>query len=476
MLTTKSGTRSQIKNLGLAALAATMTWGTMFAAQAQSQNRTVAIDAGSVIPVKLDQELSSNAARKGDTFTVTLRNDADAEYYRLPTGSHIEGVVRDARPKHDKDPGVLDLEFRRLRLPDGHSYAIQGSLIGLDNKSVEKRSDGRLIAKPGHQNDRLTYVGYGAGAGLIAGLLTKHSLEDTAIGGGLGYLFGSLQKGQNQTRDVDLKPGTELGVRLDSGVSVANYGSAEDYNNYHARNDDAGRFHRDTNGNAGNNATDNGRDNSRDNNTANRDGSRDNGGRDNNANRNNSGYRTDDLGGRSDRNSRDDVNNTGRSDRNGSGQDRSADRAGNRDSDATIGVLVGDRNVTFDSTARPFMSNGVLMVPVRNVLRTARIPFNYDAQSKEIHVTGDGGSVRITLGSAIAVVNGERRVRLDASARQVNGTTYVPVKFFSLVTGREAAYDTGSRTLQVNLKSDDRDQTNRDQGNRDQNPNRDRNN
>lgn len=444
MLNKKYGTRA----MGAAALTAAMMGSTMTGARAQSDTRNLALEAGSVIPVKLDNELSSNNTRKGDTFTVTLRNDADAEYYRLPTGTHIEGVVRDVRAKKDKAPGVIDLDFRRLRLPDGHSYAIQGSLIGLDNKSVEKRSDGRLIAKPGHSNDRLTYVGYGAGAGLIVGLLTKSTLQDTLLGGGLGYLFGSLQKGQTQTRDVDLKPGSELGVRLDQNVTLTNYGGRDDTSNYHARNDDTGRFHRD--GTTGNSAD-----------------TRDNGNRTSNNNRDNrdsTGYRRDDVATRDDRSNTTDRNNPDRNrgDNAGNGdradrlnQDRpGTDRPGDRNNRRNIGVLVGDRNVSFDA-ARPFVSNGVLMVPLRDVLNTAHIPFTYNAQTKSIRATGDGGTVRLALDSAIAIVNGDRRVRLDAPAQQVNGTTYVPVKFFSLVTGRDATYDMGSRTVQVNLKSDD---------------------
>src|SRR5262249_38253309 len=135
------------------------------------------------------------------------------------TGTKIEGVVTTAKVQHDKDPGVLELSFRRLRLPNGRSYPITGSLIGLDNKSVNKTSDGRLIAKPGHQTDRLTYVGYGAGAGLLISLFTHKTLENTLLGAGLGYLFGSLQK--SNPSNVNLKSGTELGVRLDRSVTVA---------------------------------------------------------------------------------------------------------------------------------------------------------------------------------------------------------------------------------------------------------------
>ena len=401
------------KTLGLAALSATITLGAALGAFAQSSGRAVSLESGSVIPVKLDNELSSNNTRKGDTFTASLRNDTDAEYYRLPTGTRVEGVVRDVRAKNGNDPGILDLDFRRLRLPDGHSYAIQGSLIGMDSKSVEKRSDGRLVAKPGHQNDRLTYSGYGAGAGLIVGLLTKHPLEDTALGGGLGYLFSSLQKGKSQVHDVDLKPGTELGVRLDSAVSLANYGSREDYDNYRNRSDDTTRFHRDNNAGA-----------------------------DNSAGKGGGQYNRDDVTNRDDRNGR---GSDGRNDVRGSGAPHDRLNASN------LGVLIGDKNVTFLSTARPFMAKGVVMVPVRPVLDAAHIPFTFDSANQEIRATGDGGRVRLAVGSSIAVVNGSQRVRLDSPAQQLNGTTYVPMKFLSLVTGQEATYDAGSKTVIVNM-------------------------
>jgi len=420
------------KVMGLVALTSLMSWSGIM--NASSQSRTVSLEAGSVLPVKLDDALSSRNSRKGDTFTATIRNDADTEYYRLPTGTRVEGIVRDVRSQKDKDPGVLDLEFRRLRFPDGKSYAIEGSLIGLDNKSVEKRSDGRLIAKPGHKTDRLTYVGYGAGAGLIVGLLTKHGLEDTLIGGGLGYLFGSLQKGGNSNpSDVSLKQGTELGVRLDRQLSLASYGSQDDYNNYRNRNDntlnrnddtryrsDDPRYHR-TNGDTN--------DNSR--------------------------YRQDDNGNRSSLDRMNDRRNSG-----------PRDIRGDQTNANDIGMMIGDRDVTFASTSRPYMSRGVVMLPVRSVLDAVRIPFTYDAPTQQVRASGDGGSVRMTLNSSIVVVDGSRRVNLDAPAQRMNGTLYVPMRFFSLVTGRSVSYDSGSHTVMMSRRDRNDSRDNRNDGDR----------
>jgi len=338
--------------------------------------RTIRLDAGTVIPVRLNDTLSSSESRKGDTFNATVRT-TDADEYGLPEGTKIEGTVTGARPYRDKDPGVIEVSFTRVRMPDGRSYAIDGSLIGLDNKSVERRSDGRLIAKPAHKNDRLTYAGYGAGAGLIVGLLTKRPLEDALLGGLLGYGFGALQKGHSDARDVVLKPGTEMGVRLDRRATLTAYDDARDT-----------RYHRDD-----------------------------------------SEYRVSS-----------ERHDYGTSDRVSSGT--------GREDGTDIGVMIDDRDVRFDSTARPVLNrNDVVMVPVVPVLRAAKIPYEYNTRTETLRATGTVEPVRLAVGTNIAVVNGTRRVRLEAPAQRINGTMYVPIKFLSLATGYDARYDSHSRTV-----------------------------
>ena len=100
------------------------------------------------------------------------------------------------------------------------------------------------------------------------------------------------------------------------------------------------------------------------------------------------------------------------------------------------------------------------MVPLRPVLDAAHVPFRFNNANQEIRATGDGGTVRLAIGSSIAIINGSRRVRLDAPAQSVNGTTYVPVKFFGLVTGQDATYDAGSRTVLINVNNAANDQDN----------------
>jgi hypothetical protein len=178
----------------------------------------IMIQDGTVIPVTLDEEISSNTARQGDRFTATVRSNDD--YMGLPIGTKIEGRVVAAKAKEGRNPGMLELDFRRVMLPDGRVTQMDGSLIGLDDKSVIRDSNGIYTARAEKKDERIVYAGYGAGAGLLVGLLTKKPLEGALLGGVLGFLFGEVQRNQERAADVRLRRGTEFGVRLDKDLSL----------------------------------------------------------------------------------------------------------------------------------------------------------------------------------------------------------------------------------------------------------------
>lgn len=177
---------------------------------------TLSLAENTVIPVLLDRELSSNKSLKGDRFSATIDTKGEADYLGLPKGTKVDGKVTKATPKSGKDPGVLALEFDRITLPDGRTARIEAGLTGLDSKYVTNE-DGRLVAKKDHRDDTLTYVGIGAGAGVLVAILTDSDdwLRNGLIGAGLGWLYGEIQRNNSKPRDVTLARGAEVGVRLD---------------------------------------------------------------------------------------------------------------------------------------------------------------------------------------------------------------------------------------------------------------------
>lgn len=178
--------------------------------------RRMVIPSGTVVPVKLDTDLSSNESREGDTFTATVVGGDESA--GLPDGTRVEGTVAEAVPSRNGKPGVLTLDVNRLVFPDGATQRITAKVASLDSKSIEHTSSGRLVAKKGNNNEQLKWVGIGAGAGLLLSTLTKgNTLVDTLLGAGAGYLYNQLQhKGAG---NVHLGSGTEFGVRMDRQVA-----------------------------------------------------------------------------------------------------------------------------------------------------------------------------------------------------------------------------------------------------------------
>ena len=186
-------------------------------AGAQTASSGVALPSGTVVPVRLDHALSSGTARVGDRFTATVRYGSDDA--GLPEGTRVEGVVREAVPRSSGKPGVLDLDFQRMVTPGGQVSTLTGSLIALDAKSVKRSESGRMVATSSKSEERLKFIGIGGGAGLLAAVLTKgNKLTYTVIGAAAGYLYNEFGN-KPKTHDVDLKPGTEFGVRLDRALA-----------------------------------------------------------------------------------------------------------------------------------------------------------------------------------------------------------------------------------------------------------------
>ena len=175
----------------------------------------------SVLPFSLNTRLSSSNAQVGDTFNAYLITDNHRRYMGLPDGTMAYGHVQFVRARRGNDAGVIELRVDNLVTPGGWKLNVEGRLIGLDDKSVNRNRDGSIVAKNSERNDRVVYTGAaaGAGAGLLLGLNSKRPLEDAAIGGVLGALIGSATD-RAHTNDVQLVPGTRFGVRLHRPLSM----------------------------------------------------------------------------------------------------------------------------------------------------------------------------------------------------------------------------------------------------------------
>jgi hypothetical protein len=181
----------------------------------------VMVPVDTVIAVSLDKPLNSASAKKGDKFTATLDTKGMDNYADLPKGTKVEGIVALASPKKKDSPGVLDLSFTSVVLPNGKKFPMEARLFNLDEKNITTEN-GVMTAKPQAKKDDLKYVGYGAGAGVLLALVTKGNvLTSGLIGGALGYLFGLTQNDAKSFKDVELKEGTTVGLVLTENLRIS---------------------------------------------------------------------------------------------------------------------------------------------------------------------------------------------------------------------------------------------------------------
>ena len=179
--------------------------------------RQISIPAETVVPVTLDQAISSEDAYVGQNFTATVVSErpGDSEF---PQGTKLQGSVTAVQRQKGSEPGVLELGFSSATLPDNSRVNLSGALISLDNDAV-KTVDGRVVASGQRDNnDTLKVVGIGAGAGYVIGrLLKKNGTVAALLGAAGGYLYDK-SKG-DKASEARLAAGSKFGVRLKNGVS-----------------------------------------------------------------------------------------------------------------------------------------------------------------------------------------------------------------------------------------------------------------
>lgn len=194
--------------------------------EARNMKRVILPD-NTVIPVKLNDKLTSTGSYRGETFTATVVANGDNYYGTIPEGAKVIGHVSAVHAMENGKPALIDLEFDRLTFPNGHTVPIDGELASLDADYVQRNANGVLMVKPDAKKEsdkRMVFAGYGAGGGLLVGLLTHKPLEGAILGGVLGYLAGLAANTQNKpVSNITLSPGTEMGVRITQPV-VANWG------------------------------------------------------------------------------------------------------------------------------------------------------------------------------------------------------------------------------------------------------------
>ena len=126
---------------------------------------------------------------------------------------------------------------------------------------------------------------------------------------------------------------------------------------------------------------------------------------------------------------------------------------------AGVSVQVNGENVTFPDAA-PAVINGRTMVPMRAVLETLGAQVDYDVDTRTVTATLDDTQLTHVIGTDVITLSprkltadsltaGGEKLTMDTVSTVKNGSTLVPLRFFSQALGYEVYWDAGAHTAVV---------------------------
>lgn len=115
---------------------------------------------------------------------------------------------------------------------------------------------------------------------------------------------------------------------------------------------------------------------------------------------------------------------------------------------AGVSVQVNGEDVTFPN-ASPAVINGRTMVPMRTVLETLGATVDYDGGTKTVNAKLGDISLTHVIGTNTIEMGGGEKLTMDTVSSVKNGSTLVPLRFFSQALNYEVYWDEGARTAVV---------------------------
>jgi hypothetical protein len=179
---------------------------------------TTAIDArslpsGTVMEVRLDQEIGTKSSKVGDTFTATVQQAVVAQNGAtvVPAGAQVHGTVTGLdNSDHVGEPAAIKVNFEHLMM-NGRTYPFEGKITAtnLETRGADTRSE--TLKKAG--------VGAAAGA-VLGGILSGGDLDKILLGGALGAAAGTvISLGAGDVEGV-LPAGTRMTLQTTRTVAL----------------------------------------------------------------------------------------------------------------------------------------------------------------------------------------------------------------------------------------------------------------
>lgn len=173
---------------------------------------TSTVPMGTNMSLTLNETLSTETNRVGDSFTATLQSavrDGSGNVL-IPAGATVRGRLTGVNKSgHVGETGVLKLAFEAVSF-GGRSYAMDGTVVRANPQRSNRTSASSQVGK----------AAAGAAAGAILGRVIGKDTRSTVKGAIIGAAAGTAIAMGTADVDVVLPAGSSMDIRLDSPIEI----------------------------------------------------------------------------------------------------------------------------------------------------------------------------------------------------------------------------------------------------------------
>lgn len=193
----------------------------------ETSSKTFTVPSGTKILLSLKNEISTRAARPGDSvFFVSEFPVVENGTVVLPAGMYVKGYVdRVQRPGKVKGRAQLQMHFGSIIFPNGVEIALPGSLDEVPGSSGAQVKNGEGTVEQGSSVGRdakqvSVKAIEGAGVGSVVGWGAGDTAMGTGVGAGAGAAVGLLTSLFTRGNDIVFPTGTTVEMVLDRPIVI----------------------------------------------------------------------------------------------------------------------------------------------------------------------------------------------------------------------------------------------------------------
>lgn len=173
---------------------------------------TATAPSGTSAALTLNETLSTQTNRVGDSFTATLQSDirGDNGEVVVPAGATVRGRLTEVNKSGQVgQTGVITVAFESVSF-GGKSYPLDATVTQANPERHNRTTTAQTATK----------IGAGAAAGAVLGKVLGKSTKNTIKGAVIGAAAGTAIAMGTADVDVVLPAGSAMTIRLDSPVEV----------------------------------------------------------------------------------------------------------------------------------------------------------------------------------------------------------------------------------------------------------------